>query len=52
MIRHADVIDAFQKQINDYPDHGCCSFERLHQRKAVKVVKLHAAVYGVSGCVA
>ena len=40
MIRYADVINAFQKQIDDYPDHACCSCERLHQRKAVSVVTL------------
>ena len=40
MIRYADVINAFQKQIDDYPDHACCRCERLHQRKAVSVVTL------------
>ena len=38
-IAHAALIAAFEKEINDFPEHACCC-ERLHQRKSVSVVRL------------
>ena len=34
------LIAQLQKEIDDYPQHACCSCERLHQRKAVSRVEL------------
>ena len=40
-IAHAALIAAFEKEINDFPEHACCCCcERLHQRKSVSVVRL------------
>ena len=39
-IAHAALIAAFEKEINDFPEHDCCYCERLHQRKSVSVVRL------------
>ena len=39
-IAHAALISAFEKEINDFPEHACCCCERLHQRKSVSVVRL------------
>ena len=30
-IAHAALIAAFEKEIYDFPEHACCSCERLHQ---------------------
>ena len=40
MIKHAHIISQLEKEIDDYPQHVCCSCERLHQRKFVTRVKL------------
>ena len=32
---HADLITSLEKKVDDYPDHACCSYERLLQRKDV-----------------
>ena len=37
---NALLIAQLQKEIDDYPQHACCSCERLHQRKAVSRVEL------------
>jgi len=34
------LIAQLQREIDDYPEHECCSCERLHLRKAVTRVKL------------
>ena len=39
-ITYAKLITDLEKEIDDYPEHACCSCERLHQRKSVTVVKL------------
>ena len=40
LVGNALLIAQLQKEIDDYPEHACCSCERLHQRKAVTRVKL------------
>ena len=40
LITHAQVISDLEKEIDDDPEHACCSCERLHQRKSVTGVKL------------
>ncbi len=35
VIAHAQLITQLEKEIDDFPDHDCCSCERLHQRKSV-----------------
>ena len=40
LIAHAQVISDLEKEIDDDPEHACCSCERLHQRKSVTKVKL------------
>ena len=37
---HAQVIADFEKEVDDDPEHACCSCERLHQRKSVTRVRL------------
>ena len=32
LIAHAQVISDLQKEIDDDPEHACCSCEHLHQR--------------------
>ncbi len=39
LIAHAQLISQLEKEINDFPDHACCSCDRLHQRKSVTRVK-------------
>ena len=39
LIKHAQVISDLEKEIDDDPEHACCSCERLHQRKCVTRVK-------------
>ena len=34
---HIGLISKFEKEIYDFPEHVCCSCERLHQRKALIV---------------
>ena len=34
----AALISAFEKEIDDFPEHACCCCERLHRRKSVSVV--------------
>ena len=40
LITHAKMIKDFEKEIEDFPEHACCSCERLHQRKCVTKIKL------------
>ena len=40
LITHAKIIKDFEKEIKDFPEHACCSCERLHQRKYVTKIKL------------
>ena len=40
LIANAGLIAELEKEINDFPDHVCCSCERLHQRKSITVVNL------------
>ena len=36
----AKLMINLDKEIDDYPEHVCCSCERLHQRKSVTIVSL------------
>ena len=40
MIQHAQLISQLEKEIDDYPEHMCCSCECLYQRKNVTLAKL------------
>ena len=40
LITHAKIIKDFEKEIEDFREHACCSCERLHQRKCVSKIKL------------
>ena len=40
LLTHAKIIKDFEKEIEDFPEHACCSCERLHQRKCVTKIKL------------
>ena len=40
LTKHAQLITELEKEINDYPEHICCSCECLYQRKSVTQVKL------------
>ena len=40
LLAHAHVIADFEKEVDDDPEHACCSCERLHQRKSVTRVRL------------
>ena len=40
LINHAKLIVQLEKEVEDFPEHVCCSCERLLQRKSVTVVKL------------
>ena len=40
LIKHAQVISDLEKEIDDDPEHACCSCEHLQQRKSVTRVKL------------
>ena len=37
LVKHAGVITALEKQINDDPEFACCSCERLHQRSVTSL---------------
>ena len=39
-VTYAKLITELEKEVNDYPEHVCCSCERLHQRKSVTIAKL------------
>ena len=39
-ITHAALISELEKEIEDFPDHACCSCACLLQRRSVSVVKL------------
>ena len=39
-ITHAALISELEKEIEDFPDHACCSCACLQQRKSVSIVKL------------
>ena len=34
-IEHAQLITQYEREIDDYPEHLCCSCECLYQRKSV-----------------
>ena len=40
LITHAKIIKDFEKEIEDFPEHACCSCEHLHQRKCATKIKL------------
>ena len=40
LIEHAQLITQFESEIDDYPEHVCCSCECLYQRKSVTKVQL------------
>ena len=40
LIEHAQLITQFENEIDEYPEHVCCSCECLYQRKSVTKVKL------------
>ena len=40
LLTHAQAISDLDKEIDDDPEHACCSCERLHQRKSVTRVRL------------
>ena len=40
LIEHAQLITQFEREVDDYPEHVCCSCECLYQRKSVTKVKL------------
>ena len=40
LVDNALLIAKLEKEIDDYPEHACCSYKCLHQRKAVTWVKL------------
>ena len=39
LIEHAQLITQFESEVDDYPEHVCCSCECLYQRKSVTKVK-------------
>jgi len=40
LVDNALLVAQLQKEIDEYPEHACCSYELLHQREAVTGVKL------------
>ena len=40
LLTHALLITQLEKEIDDFPEHACCSCDQLHQRKSVTRVKL------------
>ena len=40
LIECAQLIIQFESEVDDYPEHVCCSCECLYQRKSVPKVKL------------
>ena len=40
LLTHALFITQLEKEIDDFPEHTCCSCNQLHQRKSVTRVKL------------
>ena len=40
LIEHAQLITQYEREIDDYPEHVCCSRECLYPRKSVTKVKL------------
>ena len=40
LLTHALLITQLEKEIDDFPEHACCSCNQLHQRKSVTRVKL------------
>ena len=40
LTKHAQLITELEMEIDDYPEHVCCSCEYLRQRKSVTQVKL------------
>ena len=40
LIEHAQLITQYEREIDDYPEHVCCSCECLYQRNSVTKDKL------------
>ena len=40
LLTDALLITQLEKEIDDFPEHACCSCNQLHQRKSVTRVKL------------
>ena len=40
LITHAELISQLENEVQDFPEHACCSCERLHQRKFLTRVNL------------
>ena len=40
LITHAELISQLENEVQDFPEHACCSCERLHQRKGLTKVNL------------
>ena len=40
LITHAELISQLENEVQDFPEHACCSCERLHQRKSLTRVNL------------
>ena len=38
-LQHAQLINAFKKELDDYPEYPCCCCERLHQHSHVTDIK-------------
>ena len=38
LIERAQLITQFESEVDDYPEHVCCSCECLYQRKSVPCV--------------
>ena len=44
-LEHATVITQFDEKLHNDPEYACCSFERLHKRKAVTSMKNSANTF-------
>ena len=40
LISHAELISQLEDEVQGFPEHACCSCERLHQRKSLTRVNL------------
>ena len=40
LITHAELISQLENEVQDFPEHACCSCERVHQRKSLTTVNL------------
>ena len=48
LITHAKIIKDLEKEIEDFPEHACCSCEHLHQRKCL--TKLNSLISSALRC--